>query len=55
MAESDSPTSASQRLVSLDILRGFDMFWILGMEAVGAAIAKASGAPWAQTIGAFWI
>ena len=27
-----SPTSS--RLVSLDALRGFDMFWILGMEQV---------------------
>ena len=50
MAETipSSPTSA--RLVSLDVLRGFDMFWILGMEAVGAALAKASKSPWAQFI-----
>lgn len=41
----------SQRLVSLDVLRGFDMFWILGMEEVGVAIARASGAPWAQFVG----
>lgn len=42
---------ASQRLVSLDVLRGFDMFWILGMEEVGVEIAKGSDAPWAQFIG----
>lgn len=40
----------SNRLVSLDILRGFDMFWILGMEAVGEAIAKASDSPAAHFI-----
>lgn len=50
MAEPDSSVPASQRLVSLDVLRGFDMFWILGMEAVGAAIAKASGAPWTHAV-----
>lgn len=43
--------SASPRFVSVDVLRGFDMFWILGMEEVGVAIAKASNAPWAQFIG----
>lgn len=43
--------AASPRLVSLDVLRGFDMFWILGMEEVGSEIAKVSGAPWAQFIG----
>ena len=40
----------STRLLSLDALRGFDMFWILGMEAVGAALAKATDAPWAHFI-----
>ncbi len=40
----------SQRLLSLDVLRGFDMFWILGMEAVGVAIGRLSDAPWAQTV-----
>ncbi|RYD34597.1 MAG: DUF5009 domain-containing protein [Verrucomicrobiaceae bacterium] len=45
------PAAPSQRLVSLDVLRGFDMFWILGMEEVGAAVAKASNAPWARFVG----
>lgn len=44
-----SPATA-QRLVSLDALRGFDMFWILGMEEVAAAVGKASDAGWAQTM-----
>lgn len=42
------PANVSHRLVSLDVLRGFDMFWILGMEEVAVAIGKASDAPWAQ-------
>lgn len=50
MAESTDPSPPSQRLLSLDLLRGFDMFWILGMEAVGVALAKATGAPWAQAL-----
>lgn len=47
MKEKVSADPDGQRLVSLDVLRGFDMFWILGMEAVGAAVARATGAPWA--------
>lgn len=47
---SSPPAALSQRLVSLDALRGFDMFWILGMEEVAAAVGKASGAPWAQLV-----
>jgi len=50
MAENDSPSPVAQRLVSLDVLRGFDMFWILGMEEVGEALAHASHAPWAGFI-----
>lgn len=45
---SDSQSQPSQRLVSLDVLRGFDMFWIIGMEEIGAALGKATAAPWAQ-------
>jgi predicted acyltransferase len=32
----------STRLASLDALRGFDMFWILGMEEVARELGKAS-------------
>jgi len=42
--------AAAQRLVSLDALRGFDMFWILGMEEVASAVGKASDAGWAQAM-----
>lgn len=44
---SESPP-ATQRLVSLDVLRGFAMFWILGVEEVGMALGKACDQPWAQ-------
>ncbi len=44
-------TTAGARLLSLDALRGFDMIWIMGLEEVGAALAKASQAPWAQFFG----
>lgn len=37
-----------QRLYSLDTLRGFDMFWIMGFGPVIAEWAKATGSP-------FWI
>ena len=50
MAETTSSSSSGPRLASLDVLRGFDMFWILGMQAVGAALFKASKAPWAHSL-----
>lgn len=31
------------RLYSLDALRGFDMFWIMGADAIARSIAKATG------------
>lgn len=33
-------TSPKVRLVSLDALRGFDMFWILGADALGQALGR---------------
>jgi predicted acyltransferase len=41
-------TIPSQRLYSLDALRGFDMFWIMGAEEIVQTLAKATGAP-------FWV
>jgi len=41
----DSPPS-NERLVSLDALRGFDMFWIIGGESVAHAAAKLTGWAW---------
>jgi predicted acyltransferase len=34
------PATPSPRLVSLDALRGFDMFWILGADALFTTLAK---------------
>src|SRR5207247_5100947 len=39
---SGPPTQAGRRLLSLDALRGFDMFWIVGAEEVVHALAAAS-------------
>ena len=41
------PTSSS-RLLSLDALRGFDMFWIMGGEGIVGAAAKATQWGWLQ-------
>lgn len=38
--------SSSERLRSLDILRGFDMFWITGGSGLVAALATATGWRW---------
>lgn len=39
--------STSRRLLSLDTLRGFDMFWIAGGEDIVATLAKVTGWSWA--------
>jgi predicted acyltransferase len=36
-------TTPHQRLYSLDALRGFDMFWIMGAEEIFHGLAKATG------------
>ncbi len=36
-------TSASRRLASVDALRGFDMFWIIGADALFGALKKMGG------------
>ncbi len=36
----------SERLSSLDALRGFDMFWIMGGESLFIALGAATGLPW---------
>ena len=40
-----APVTASKRLYSLDALRGFDMFWILGGEEIVHSLAKITGSP----------
>jgi predicted acyltransferase len=39
------PFTKHQRLYSLDALRGFDMFWIIGGEDIFHGLAKATGSP----------
>ena len=39
---------APARLVSLDALRGFDMMWIMGADALGNAFAHLNGGPLAR-------
>lgn len=41
----NQPKSESKRLYSLDALRGFDMFWITGGEAIFAGLASLTGWP----------
>jgi predicted acyltransferase len=43
----DSPLGpiGGQRLYSLDALRGFDMFWIMGAEEIFAKLSDATGSP----------
>jgi predicted acyltransferase len=38
-------TTTAKRLYSLDALRGFDMFWIMGAEDIVKTLAKATGSP----------
>jgi predicted acyltransferase len=48
MSDAASPAPASGRLVSLDALRGFDMFWILGADALVQALGEVNGSPVAR-------
>jgi predicted acyltransferase len=41
-----SPLQSDQRLLSLDALRGFDMFWIIGGKEIAQAAAKLTNWPW---------
>lgn len=45
-AKLDVPNQASQRLMSLDALRGFDMWWIMGGQHIAHAGAKLTGWAW---------
>src|SRR2546426_3061888 len=40
-----APAAASQRLMSVDALRGFDMFWIIGADSLVAALNRMSHTP----------
>ncbi|MBH2004770.1 MAG: DUF5009 domain-containing protein [Sphingobacteriia bacterium] len=43
-------TRKTERLYSLDALRGFDMFWIMGAEEIAHALYKATGSPLAGAV-----
>ena len=45
-----SLNKTSERLYSLDALRGFDMFWIMGAEEIFHLLYKATGSPFWGTI-----
>ena len=49
-ANTSTPTAESQRLTSLDALRGFDMFWILGADSFVYALHEMSKNPVIQCI-----
>lgn len=40
----------TQRLYSLDALRGFDMFWIIGAEEIFHKLAEITGSPFWETL-----
>ena len=42
MSHAKDGLNASQRFVSIDALRGFDMFWILGADSLAVALASVS-------------
>jgi len=52
---SSTPLKPSQRLYSLDALRGFDMFWIMGAEEIFNTLAKATGSPFWAAIAAQFV
>lgn len=45
-----SERGGGERMVSVDLLRGFDMFWISGGEGIFHALAKATGWAWAAAM-----
>ena len=46
----DTPAPKSERLLSLDALRGFDLLWILGGESVVHALLKLTGWVWVAAV-----
>src|SRR5262249_16243113 len=45
LAKTTPDSTTSERVVSVDALRGFDMFWIVGGEGLAEAIADWVGGP----------
>jgi predicted acyltransferase len=46
--EGAKPTGPAGRVASLDALRGFDMFWIIGGDAVCRSLPAVVDAPWTR-------
>jgi predicted acyltransferase len=46
------PDGPSARIASLDALRGFDMFWIIGGDAIFRSLPAISDAPWTRFLAA---
>jgi predicted acyltransferase len=46
--ETGKPGPAGGRVASLDALRGFDMFWIIGGDAISRSLPAITSAPWAR-------
>ncbi len=52
MVDAQQPNTSSQRVISVDALRGFDMFWIVGGGTIFASLHKIFNCPttaWIQT------
>jgi predicted acyltransferase len=45
-----APRAAEGRIVSIDALRGFDMFWIMGADRFFTSVLELSDAPWATSL-----
>ena len=45
----EATSSQSQRLTSIDALRGFDMFWIIGGDDIAKALARWWNTPESKT------
>lgn len=50
MEQKTNVSKATERLESLDVLRGFDMFWIIGGGVLIVALAKTTGWIWLQAV-----
>lgn len=49
MATNSLRTAPKKRLYSLDALRGFDMFWIVGGGTLAIVVSQLTGTDWLQT------
>lgn len=52
--ESTTPTTSRARLLSIDALRGFDMFWIIGGDSLLLSLFVLIKHPWADQLRLQW-